>query len=100
VREELKRHGVTLIILWEEHRAEYVESTERGSAMRAANAAFISRNHLVEEAIIAAVNDADFSPFESLLSVLSAPYEDQPAFGRYLDPPRPDRVVHQTFCGT
>jgi len=22
------------------------------------------------------------------------------AFGRYLDPPRPDQVVHQTFCGT
>ena len=41
------------------------ESTERRSAMRAANPAFIPRNHLVEEAIIAAVNDGDFSPFES-----------------------------------
>jgi serine/tyrosine/threonine adenylyltransferase len=76
------------------------ESTERRAAMRAANPAFIPRNHLVEEAIIAAVNDGDFSPFESLLSVLSAPYEDQPAFRRYVDPPRPDQVVHQTFCGT
>jgi uncharacterized protein YdiU (UPF0061 family) len=76
------------------------ESTKRRSAMRAANPAFIPRNHLVEEAIIAAVNDGDFSPFESLLSVVSAPYEDQPAFGRYADPPRPDQVVHQTFCGT
>jgi serine/tyrosine/threonine adenylyltransferase len=28
------------------------------------------------------------------------PYEDQPAFARYVDPPRPDQVVHQTFCGT
>ena len=54
----------------------------------------------MEEAIIAAVNDGDFSPFESLLSVLSEPYEDQPAFKRYVDPPRPDQVVHQTFCGT
>jgi uncharacterized protein YdiU (UPF0061 family) len=76
------------------------ESTKRRSAMRAANPAFIPRNHLVEETIIAAVNDGDFSPFESLLSVVSAPYEDQPAFGRYADPPRPDQVVHQTFCGT
>jgi protein adenylyltransferase len=32
--------------------------------------------------------------------VLSMPYEDQPAFGCYVDPPRPDQVVHQTFCGT
>jgi uncharacterized protein YdiU (UPF0061 family) len=76
------------------------ESTERRSAMRAANPAFIPRNHLVEETIIAAVNDGDFSPFEGLLSVLSEPYEDQPAFKRYVDPPRPDQVVHQTFCGT
>jgi uncharacterized protein YdiU (UPF0061 family) len=68
--------------------------------MRAANPAFIPRNHLVEEAIIAAVIDGDFSPFESLLSVLSEPYEDHAAFQRYVDPPRPDQVVHQTFCGT
>ena len=74
--------------------------SERRSAMRAANPAFIPRNHLVEEAIIAAETDGDFSAFEMLLSVISAPYEDQPAFGRYADPPRPDQVVHQTFCGT
>ena len=68
--------------------------------MRAANPAFIPRNHLVEEAISAAVSKEDFSPFESLLTVLSMPYEDQPAFARYADPPRPEQVVHQTFCGT
>src|SRR6266571_4246879 len=72
------------------------EANERRAAMRAANPAFIPRNHLVEEAISAAVNDGDFPPFESLLTVLSMPYEDQPAFGRYVDPPRPDQVVHQT----
>ena len=76
------------------------EANERQAAMRAANPAFIPRNHLVEEAITAAVNKGDFSPFESLLTVLSMPYEDQPAFGRYADPPRPEQVVHQTFCGT
>jgi uncharacterized protein YdiU (UPF0061 family) len=76
------------------------EANERRAAMRAVNPAFIPRNHLVEEAISAAVNDAYFQPFESLLTVLSMPYEDQPAFGRYVDSPRPDQVVHQTFCGT
>src|SRR5271166_642449 len=75
------------------------EADERQAAMRAANPAFIPRNHLVEEAISAAVNDGYFAPFESLLTVLSMPYEDQPAFGRYVDPPRPDQVVQQTFCG-
>jgi len=78
---------------------EGIEANERRAAMRAANPAFIPRNHLVE-AISAAVNVGDFQPFESLLTVLSMPYEDQPAFGRYVDPPRSDQVVHYTFCGT
>src|SRR5690348_17636379 len=43
------------------------EASERRAAMRAANPAFIPRNHLVEEAISAAVNVGDFQPFESLL---------------------------------
>ena len=76
------------------------EPTERRSAMRAANPVFIPRNHLVEEAIIAAETDGNFSAFEKLLSVISAPYDDQPAFARYAEPPRADQVVHQTFCGT
>ena len=80
--------------------AKHGEPAERRSAMRAANPAFIPRNHLVEAAIIAAVDDGDFSAFEGLLSVISAPYEDHPAFGRYADPPRPDQLVHETFCGT
>ena len=67
--------------------------------MRAVNPAFIPRNHLVEEAINAAL-DGDLNPFDNLLAVLSAPYEDQPAFARYADPPRQDQVVRQTFCGT
>jgi serine/tyrosine/threonine adenylyltransferase len=76
------------------------EANQRRVAMRAANPAFIPRNHLVGEAISAAEIHGDFSPFDRLLRVLSTPYEDQPAFGRYADPPRPDQVVHQTFCGT
>ena len=80
--------------------AERGEPSERRAAMCANNPAFIPRNHLVEEAISAAVNNGDFSPFESLLTVLSFPYDDQLAFGRYAHSPRPDQVVHQTFCGT
>ena len=76
------------------------EANERRAVMRAASPAFIPRNHLVEEAIAAAVSNGDFLPFENLLTVLAMPYEDQPGSGRYADPPRPDQVVHQTFCGT
>jgi uncharacterized protein YdiU (UPF0061 family) len=78
-----------------------VATQERMSVMRAANPAVIPRNHLVEEAISAAVNKSDFAPFESLLAVLARPYDDLPStFARYADPPRPEQVVRQTFCGT
>jgi uncharacterized protein YdiU (UPF0061 family) len=74
---------------------------ERMSMMRAANPAVIPRNHLVEEAISAAVNDSDFAPFQSLVAVLARPYDDLPStLARYGDPPRPEQVVRQTFCGT
>ena len=71
----------------------------RREAMRAVNPRYIPRNHRVEEAIAAAVR-GDYAPFETLVAVLSAPFDDQPEFARYADPPRPEEVVHQTFCGT
>ncbi|WP_427145082.1 protein adenylyltransferase SelO [Rhizobium pisi] len=75
-------------------------ATERAVAMRRVNPAFIPRNHRVEQAIDAAVEDGDFSLFEALLTVLSNPYEDQPAFAAYMEPPKPNERVLQTFCGT
>ena len=72
----------------------------RAAAMRAVNPAFIPRNHLVEQALAAAINKDDFSAFDSLMRVLSRPYEDQPAQRHYAVPPRPEEVVRQTFCGT
>ena len=68
--------------------------------MRAVNPAFIPRNHLVEEALSAAVNNGDLSAFDDLLTVLSRPYDEQPDHRPYAEPPRPDQVVRQTFCGT
>jgi uncharacterized protein YdiU (UPF0061 family) len=72
----------------------------RRTAMRSVNPAFIPRNHRVEAVIQAAVSHDDFAPFEELLTVLSKPYEDQPAFAGYADPPEPHQRVLQTFCGT
>jgi serine/tyrosine/threonine adenylyltransferase len=72
----------------------------RQVAMRAVNPAFIPRNHRVEAVIDAAVNRDDFAPFEALLAVLSKPFQDQPAFAAYADPPKPEQRVLQTFCGT
>ena len=85
---------------WRQRIAEEPQSaSERQSAMRYVNPAFIPRNHRVEAVIQAAVGD-DFAPFEELLTVLSKPYDDQPEFAAYADPPEPHQRVHQTFCGT
>jgi len=76
------------------------DPAQRRTAMRAVNPAFIPRNHRVEAVIEAAVNRDDFAPFEELLTVLAKPYEDQPAFAAYAQPPEPHQRVLQTFCGT
>jgi uncharacterized protein YdiU (UPF0061 family) len=75
-------------------------SADRYAAMRAVNPAFIPRNHRVEAVIQAAMNNDDYAPFEALLTVLSKPFDDQPAFAAYADPPKPEQRVLQTFCGT
>jgi len=70
------------------------------AAMRAVNPALIPRNHLVEAALTAASEHADFQPFEDLLAVLSQPWQDDSAHRRYATPPRAEQRVLQTFCGT
>src|ERR1700716_346076 len=72
----------------------------RQIAMRAVNPAFIPRNHRVEAVIDAAVNRDDFALFEELLTVLSKPFEDQPALSGYAAPPQQHQRVLQTLCGT
>ncbi len=72
----------------------------RAAAMRAVNPAFIPRNHLVDEALAAAVDNGDLAPFEKLLGVLARPFDDQPDVPEYMLPPRPEQVVRATFCGT
>jgi serine/tyrosine/threonine adenylyltransferase len=75
-------------------------SMERARAMDAVNPAFIPRNHLVEEVIVAATKAGDFAPFERLLTVLARPFDDQPEHASFTLGPRSDQVVAQTFCGT
>jgi uncharacterized protein YdiU (UPF0061 family) len=88
-------------VRWRQRTSDEAQSgSERRTAMRAVNPAFIPRNHRVEAVIEAAMNRDDFAPFEELLTVLSKPYEDQPTFADYAEPPQPHQRVLQTFCGT
>jgi uncharacterized protein YdiU (UPF0061 family) len=86
---------------WRERLArETTSAAERSAAMLGVNPAFIPRNHRIEQAIAAAVEDADFSLFEALLDVLARPYEDHAELTAYMQPPKPEERVLQTFCGT
>lgn len=68
--------------------------------MDGTNPAFIPRNHRIEAVITAATERGDFAPFEELMAVLSRPFEDQPQFASYANPPLEHERVRATFCGT
>jgi uncharacterized protein YdiU (UPF0061 family) len=71
----------------------------RLAGMRAANPAFIPRNHRVQAALEAA-EAGDYQPFRTLLEVLQHPFDAQPQRSEYSQPPAPSERVLQTFCGT
>ncbi len=86
---------------WRERsRREPGSPEDRRAAMRLVNPAFIPRNHRIEEIIVAAVERGDFGPFETFAEVLARPFEDQPEFAAWREPPRREERVRATFCGT
>ena len=68
--------------------------------MLATNPAVIPRNHLVEAALTAAVENNDLGPLEKLLDVLASPFEETPENAEFRMPAPPSRWPYQTFCGT
>jgi uncharacterized protein YdiU (UPF0061 family) len=83
-------------VRWEQ---EPMEADLRASRMRRTNPAVIPRNHRVEAALAAAL-EQDLGPLDQLLRVLASPWDDQAESFPYRSPPEPHEVVHQTFCGT
>jgi uncharacterized protein YdiU (UPF0061 family) len=68
--------------------------------MRNSNPAIIPRNHRVEAALEAAVNEGDLSVMDRLLDVLSNPYAHTPEQAEYATLPVPSNCPYRTFCGT
>ncbi|MBS4030681.1 MAG: YdiU family protein [Clostridiales bacterium] len=68
--------------------------------MRNSNPAIIPRNHRVETALEAAVEQGDYSVMEQLLHVLSSPYTHSPEQADYCALPAPSTRPYRTFCGT
>lgn len=68
--------------------------------MRKSNPSVIPRNHRVEEALEAAVEQGDFSVLDKLLQMISNPYANSPEQEEYCTLPEPSGRPYQTFCGT
>lgn len=69
------------------------------SLMKVMNPAYIPRNHRIEEVIEAAQQD-NFAPFHELHKALQNPYNEQEGFEKLQQPPTPEEIVCNTFCGT
>ena len=68
---------------------------DRVELMHQANPAVIPRNHRIEQAIEAAVDQEDYGPFEKRLEVLSSPYEELEGLREYMLHPKPKEHVPQ-----
>lgn len=68
--------------------------------MQKHNPAVIPRNHLVEKALKAAVENEDYSVIKSLLEVLKNPFAEPKNKAEYTSPPTDGGENYKTFCGT
>ncbi|MCS6854021.1 MAG: YdiU family protein, partial [Elioraea sp.] len=74
---------------WRARLTEEGPAEEVAARMKRTNPAVIPRNHLVEEAIGAAVERGDLAPFARLHAALADPYADRAPDNRYTLPPAP-----------
>ena len=68
-------------------------------AMRLVNPAYVPRNHLVEQALAAAV-DGDNTPLTRLLDAVTDPFAETGDRAELAEPAPAGSGAYQTFCGT
>ena len=79
---------------------EGVSKDTRAETMDRFNPIYIPRNHKVEEALSAAVEQGDMKPFTKMLNVLNHPFDDIQEEEVYAEPPPISNIPYRTFCGT
>ncbi|MGE0312591.1 MAG: YdiU family protein [Lautropia sp.] len=80
--------------------AEPMDPKARAAAMDDVNPLYIPRNHLVEQALVAAFDRNDLEPFERMLGVLARPFEPRAGLEAYASPAPDGNPGFRTFCGT
>ena len=90
------------LVLWKARLARQPESLDQSRVlMNSVNPKVIPRNHLVEQALSAAVDQSDLTPLNELLSVIADPYAELNHPSKYTQPPDLEfDQQYQTFCGT
>lgn len=74
---------------------------KRAAAMDAVNPIYTPRNHLVEAALTAAIEQKELMPFKLLLDIVKAPYQAREGFEAYAQPASDTfGSGYRTFCGT
>ncbi len=87
--------------LWQERLTrQEVSKEEVRRLMEENNPAVIPRNHRVEEALEAATMKDDYSMMESLLEVITNPYNYSKINEYYTTLPEPTSCPYKTYCGT
>jgi serine/tyrosine/threonine adenylyltransferase len=77
-----------------------IQWEEAQRLMQNCNPVVVPRNHRVEEALGAAVQDQDWEPLGLLLEALARPFEELPTNQPYRDPSPEGDAGYRTFCGT
>lgn len=86
---------------WQARLAKQPESKASAQQlMKDNNPAVIPRNHRVEEALEAAVEQGDYSVMERLLKAFANPFAHSPEQEDYTALPPQSNCPYQTFCGT
>jgi uncharacterized protein YdiU (UPF0061 family) len=79
---------------------EQVSAVDRACIMDQVNPIYIPRNHKVEEALAAAVDQGNMSAFDDMMSVVSTPFEEVSGREDFAGMGPKNTVPYQTFCGT
>ena len=91
-----KPPGLEWMELWKSRRP---SSAPDVGLMARSNPVYIPRNHQVEAAL-AEAEQGNLTRFETLCSLLAAPFAERPNKAGFEAAPLPTEEVHATFCGT
>lgn len=79
---------------------ETIAPQDRATAMDSVNPIYIPRNHLVEAALTAAVDQQNLEPFGDLLNVVKDPFHEIEGNETFAQPAPDDWGTYRTYCGT